>query len=68
MKTIVKKTVLVTGGTGAPGTVVAGRFVHAIAPSIIKTDADLRAMGKRDSSKWVTLFVCSDKAQSINGA
>jgi NAD(P)-dependent dehydrogenase (short-subunit alcohol dehydrogenase family) len=53
-----------------------GITANAIAPSIIKTDANLRSMGKEDVSKWVTpeeiaetiLFLCSDKARSINGA
>ncbi len=48
---------------------------NAIAPSIIKTDANVSSMPDEDSSKWVTpdeiaetiLFLCSNEAKSING-
>jgi NAD(P)-dependent dehydrogenase (short-subunit alcohol dehydrogenase family) len=53
-----------------------GITANAIAPSIIKTDANIRSMGKKDAAKWVTpeeiaesiLFLCSDQGRSINGA
>ena len=76
MKTLMKRNVPITGGTGALGTVVAGRFIDAIAHSIIRTDAKKQSMGKKEATGWVSpgeiaetiLFLCSDKAQSINGA
>jgi NAD(P)-dependent dehydrogenase (short-subunit alcohol dehydrogenase family) len=52
-----------------------GITANAIAPSIIKTDANVASMPDEDSSKWVTpeelaetmLFLCSNEARSING-
>ncbi len=48
---------------------------NAIAPSILKTEPNIRSMPEEDSSKWVTpdevagmmLHLCSDMGQSING-
>ena len=52
-----------------------GITANAIAPSMLKTQANMESMPKEDFSKWVTpeeiaeamLFLCSDKGQSING-
>ena len=52
-----------------------GITVNAIAPSILKTPANVASMPHEDSSKWVTpeevaemmLFLSSDKGNSING-
>ena len=48
---------------------------NAIAPSILKTDANVKSMPKEDSSKWVSptavaemmMLLCSENGQSING-
>lgn len=52
-----------------------GITANAIAPSIILTEANLRAMPGADSGQWVTpeeiarlaFFLCSDDARSISG-
>ena len=52
-----------------------GITANTLAPSIIVTDANKAAMPNADFSKWVTteeiadaiLFLCSEKARSING-
>jgi len=52
-----------------------GITANAIAPSILKTESNVQSMPDEDSSKWVTpeevaemmLFLCSEKAHSING-
>ena len=52
-----------------------GITANAIAPSIIKTQANVNSMPEEDASKWVTpeeiaetmLFLCSENARSING-
>jgi len=52
-----------------------GITANAIAPSIIRTEANLRSMPDEDSSKWVNpediaemmVFLCSDAAEAING-
>lgn len=52
-----------------------GITANAIAPSIIKTRANMESMPNENFSKWVTpeeiaytmMFLCSDEAQSING-
>ena len=52
-----------------------GVTANAIAPSIIKTGANIQSMPKEDSSKWVTpeeisetmCYLCSEHGQSING-
>jgi len=53
-----------------------GVTANAIAPSIIKTRANIESMPNEDSSKWVApeeiaelmLLLCSDKGRSVNGA
>lgn len=52
-----------------------GITANAIAPSILKTKANMESMPNEDFSKWVTpeevaemiLFLCSEKGKSING-
>ncbi|MBI1807263.1 MAG: SDR family oxidoreductase [Ignavibacteria bacterium] len=52
-----------------------GVTVNAIAPSILKTQANVESMSKEDTSKWVSpedvaemmLLLCSENGQSING-
>ena len=52
-----------------------GVTANAIAPSIIRTPANMGSMPDEDSSKWVTpeevteaiMFLCSDRGKSING-
>jgi NAD(P)-dependent dehydrogenase (short-subunit alcohol dehydrogenase family) len=52
-----------------------GITANAIAPSIIKTKANMESMPNEDFSKWVEpseiadtmLYLCSDNAKSING-
>ena len=52
-----------------------GVTANAIAPSIIRTPANIGSMPDEDSSKWVTpeeiaeaiIFLCSDRGKSING-
>lgn len=52
-----------------------GVTANAIAPSVLKTPANVESMAKEDTSKWVSseevaemmLLLCSDKGQSING-
>ena len=52
-----------------------GITANAIAPSMLKTHANMESMPNDDFSKWVTpeevaetiLFLCSGKGQSING-
>lgn len=52
-----------------------GITANAIAPSILRTEANVAAMPDEDFSRWVTpeevaeaiLFLCSDKGRSING-
>ncbi len=52
-----------------------GVTANAIAPSILKTEANVSSMPDQDSSRWVTpeevaemiLFLCSDQGRSING-
>lgn len=52
-----------------------GITANAIAPSVIKTKANMGSMPNEDFSKWVTpeeiaelmLFLCSESAKSING-
>src|SRR5437879_3603683 len=53
-----------------------GITANAIAPSIIRTPANLESMPNEDSSKWVApeeiaelmLLLCSEKGRSVNGA
>ena len=53
-----------------------GVTANAIAPSILKTGANIVLMPQEDSSRWVTpeevaelmLLLCSDKGKSINGS
>ena len=53
-----------------------GVTANAIAPSILKTQANVAAMPDEDASRWVLpeevaelmLHLCSDKGRSINGA
>lgn len=52
-----------------------GVTVNAVAPSIIRTEANMLSMPAEDKSKWVTpehiadlmLFLCSSSGESING-
>jgi NAD(P)-dependent dehydrogenase (short-subunit alcohol dehydrogenase family) len=52
-----------------------GVTANAIAPSILRTQANIASMPDEDASKWVgpeevaelMLLLCSDKGQSING-
>jgi NAD(P)-dependent dehydrogenase (short-subunit alcohol dehydrogenase family) len=52
-----------------------GITANAIAPSIIKTQANMESMPDQDFAKWVTpeeiantmLYLCSESARSING-
>ncbi|TAK56341.1 MAG: SDR family oxidoreductase [Bacteroidetes bacterium] len=52
-----------------------GITANAIAPSVIKTSANISSMPDEDASKWVTpeeiaetiLFLCSESGKSING-
>ena len=52
-----------------------GITANAIAPSIIKTEANVQSMPNEDYSKWVTpeeiaetmVFLCSERGRSING-
>lgn len=52
-----------------------GVTANAIAPSILKTTANIQSMPDEDKSKWVApediaelmLFLCSDRGQSVNG-
>lgn len=52
-----------------------GVTANAIAPSILRTDANVKSMGSAESSKWVApedvaemmLFLCSDRGLAING-
>ena len=52
-----------------------GITANAIAPSILKTHANITSMPNEDSSKWVApeeiaelmLLLCSEKGGSING-
>jgi NAD(P)-dependent dehydrogenase (short-subunit alcohol dehydrogenase family) len=52
-----------------------GVTANAIAPSILKTSANIQSMPEQDSSQWVTpeevaevmLMLCSDRGKSING-
>lgn|ERR1041385_1458357 len=52
-----------------------GVTANAIAPSMLKTQANMQSMPNEDYSKWVTpeevaetmLFLCSEKGISING-
>jgi NAD(P)-dependent dehydrogenase (short-subunit alcohol dehydrogenase family) len=53
-----------------------GITANAIAPSIIKTQANSESMPDADSSRWVTpeeiaelmLALCSESGRSVNGA
>ncbi len=52
-----------------------GITVNAIVPSTIVTEANIRSMGDKDISRWITpdeiagliLYLCSDAAGSMNG-
>jgi NAD(P)-dependent dehydrogenase (short-subunit alcohol dehydrogenase family) len=52
-----------------------GITANAIAPSILKTASNISSMGEGDANKWVEpedvaetiLFLCSNRAGSING-
>lgn len=52
-----------------------GVTANAIAPSILRTTANVKSMPEEDSSKWVSpeeiaelmLFLCSEKGKSVNG-
>jgi len=45
-----------------------GITANVIAPSIIKTKANMESMPNEDFSKWeMILFLCSEKGKSING-
>jgi NAD(P)-dependent dehydrogenase (short-subunit alcohol dehydrogenase family) len=52
-----------------------GITANAVAPGVIHTEANLRAMPRADTSKWVApaeiaglvAYLCSDEARSVNG-
>jgi NAD(P)-dependent dehydrogenase (short-subunit alcohol dehydrogenase family) len=52
-----------------------GITANAIAPSVIKTPANVKSMPDADSSKWVSpeeiaetmIYLCSDQGKSVNG-